>query len=124
MGYDQRFTPTQGATVSSYTSSSLTLRAVLKSAADRAGMDERARGEFRMPQHSCEKLSPFRRAAGVGDVAGDQDMVERPLRVHLVELLEQLRESVVAARAEASAFEPEPEALADDMHVGKMHHAP
>ena len=43
--------------MSSYTSSSLTLRAVLKSAAGRAGMDERARGD-RAPHRLSGLTSP------------------------------------------------------------------
>lgn len=77
-----------------------------------------------MTQHGGEELRPFRRPACIGDIAGDQDMVERLLRMNLLEPVQQPPEPLVAARTEASAFQPEAETLADDMNVGQMHDPP
>ena len=82
-----------------------------------AGKDEHAFGERRMRSTRIEKLRPFGCDAGVGHVAGDQDEIQRPRSVNCVDAVQDARETVIAARPAAAAFDPESIALADQMDV-------
>ena len=88
------------------------------------GISSMRAARFGWRKMAHEKLRPFRRTAGIGDVARDQDMIERLLGVNFLESRQQPRKPLVAARPDASAFQPKAVTLADDMHIGKMHHAP
>ena len=64
-----------------------------------------------------EELGPFGRAPGIGDVAADEDEVERLCRMDFVELRQHAPEPLIAARSAAAAFDAKAEALADHMDV-------
>ena len=89
-----------------------------------AGQDEGPLGQRGMARQRVEELGPFGRPAGIGHVAGDQDEVERVLRMDLAEPIENLGEPLIAAWAGTAALDPEAVALADDMDVGEMGDAP
>jgi hypothetical protein len=82
-----------------------------------ARKDEHALGQHRMQFHRVEELRPFGRNAGVGHVAGDQDHIHRALLMNLFDAVEDPRETVIAARPAAAAFDPKSIALTDQMNV-------
>ena len=77
-----------------------------------------------MPRQSREKFGPFGRTAGISDVTGDEDVIERFFLVNSSDFIEQLRESAVAGWAGPSALDPKAILLANDMNVGQMRNAP
>jgi hypothetical protein len=77
-----------------------------------------------MTQDYAQEFSPLAGAAGVGHVPAHHDGVERIARMHKVQLCEQPRQTLVAARPRPAAFETKAVAFADDVHVGQMRDAP
>ena len=89
-----------------------------------AGKSDQKSGELRVRRQGIEKLCPFRRTAGIGQISRDQDRVERLLRVDLVQSRQGLPEPLVASRAGPSALDPEAVPLAHGVDVGQMRYAP
>src|SRR5262249_49990345 len=79
---------------------------------------------LRMTCEIVEKLRPFGANPGVGHVAGEEDAVELLPRMDRVKLPQKALESLIAARAQSPALEPESVALPDYMNVGQMSNAP
>ena len=65
-----------------------------------------------------------RRAARIGHVAGDEDDVERPLRVDVVQPRQHPAQPLVAARTGPPALDAKAVALADDVEVRQVRDAP
>jgi hypothetical protein len=61
--------------------------------------------QLRMRGQGGEDLRPFARPSGVGQVAGDQDRIQRPGRMDGIKPRQRLPQARVAARAGASAFD-------------------
>ena len=89
-----------------------------------AGKPDQQSGERRVRRQGVEKLRPFRRNAGIGQISRDQDRVERMRRVDLVQPRQGQPQPLVAARAGPSALDPEAVALAHGVDVGQMRDAP
>ncbi len=71
-----------------------------------------------------KELRPFGGSPGVGHVAGDEDDVDRPLRMDGFELREHLLQPIVALRPGPAAFDAETVTLADNVEIGEMRHPP
>jgi hypothetical protein len=84
--------------------------------------DQKA-GELRVRREGIEKLCPFRRTAGIGQISRDQDRVER-LRVDLVQSRQGLPEPPVSSRTGPSTLDPKAVPLANGVDVGQMRQAP
>ena len=65
-----------------------------------------------------DKRRPFGARAGIGDVAGQQDAIERRAFVNGAELAQGIAQRPVAARTLGPGLHPIPVALADDVKVG------
>ena len=89
-----------------------------------AGQDEATFRELGVPPKRIEEFGPFRRTAGIGHVAADQQRVQRLGRMNLRQSREHHGQPVVAARAGAAALDAEAVALSDHMDVGEMRDAP
>ena len=61
--------------------------------------DQNALGELRMCRQSIVKLRPLRGQAGVCDISGNQDRIERMLGMNLIETRQRAHQAVIAARA-------------------------
>ena len=70
-----------------------------------------------MQLHRIEELRPFGCDSGVGHVAGDQDEIQRACFMNRLDAFQDTRETVIAARPAAAAFDPESITFADQMDV-------
>ncbi len=77
-----------------------------------------------MMRHGVEECGPFAGAAGVGHVAGDEDVIEWIDRVNGGEMRQDPIEPAIAARARSSAFDAKAILFADHVQVRQMRHAP
>ena len=89
-----------------------------------ARQQERSLRQLRMLGQRRQELGPFRRAASIGDVAGNEDEVEWLLGVDRLKPGQHPRQPLVAARAGPAALDAEAVTLTDDVQVRKMRDAP
>ena len=89
-----------------------------------AGQEQHELREFRVGLQCVEELRPLARETGVGHVAGNQNEVQRILRVNPSEFGKRAAEPSVALRSGPSAFDPEAVALADNVDVREVCDAP
>src|SRR5262249_28679745 len=89
-----------------------------------ARQDQQALGELWKGCQSLEELGPFRRTASVGEIAGDQDGVERAPRVDGLQLCQRLSKPFVAPRTRSAALDAKAILLAHHMNVGQMGDTP
>ena len=89
-----------------------------------AGDNRRSLGQSRMARQRRKEFGPFGRTAGIGDIAGDQDMIERLLRMNGRKPFKNPRKPVVAAWPRPPAFDAKAILLADDMDIGQMRDTP
>src|SRR5262249_51350550 len=80
--------------------------------------------EFRIFLHGAEELGPFGRAAGIRNIACDQDEIERLRGVNSIEAGQYPAQALIATRTRASALNAKPEALPDGMEIRQVCDAP
>ena len=76
-------------------------------------------------QFECiEELRPFGGAAGIGEITGDEDRVERALGVHFGESVENAAQPLVSSWDRPAAFDPKPVTFCDGMQVRQVRDPP
>ena len=89
-----------------------------------AGQHQNALRKPRIGRNGLQQLRPFRRASSICYVAGDENGVERIIRMDDIQQLKHSVQSPVSARAGSAAFDSKTVALAYDMNIRQVSDAP
>src|SRR5215468_5079697 len=81
------------------------------------GNHEHARGENRMPCQDVQEFPPFGRETGIGQIAADEQDVERVSAMDGLEARHEALHSIVAARPTTSALDAKTVSFTDNVEV-------